>query len=32
MMGISGIPDMVRAWSAKTPGKAALIDGGRVVT
>ena len=23
---------MVRAWSGKTPNKAALIDGGRVVT
>jgi len=26
------LPDMVRAWSGKTPNKAALIDGGRVVT
>jgi acyl-CoA synthetase (AMP-forming)/AMP-acid ligase II len=31
-LGISGIPDMARAWSAETPDKAALIDGGRVVT
>jgi acyl-CoA synthetase (AMP-forming)/AMP-acid ligase II len=23
------LPDMVRAWSGKTPNKAALIDGGR---
>jgi acyl-CoA synthetase (AMP-forming)/AMP-acid ligase II len=30
--GISGIPDMARHWSGKTPDKAALIDGGRVVT
>jgi acyl-CoA synthetase (AMP-forming)/AMP-acid ligase II len=29
---ISGVPDMVRVWSAKTPDKTALIDGGRVVT
>jgi acyl-CoA synthetase (AMP-forming)/AMP-acid ligase II len=30
--GISSVPDMARVWSGKTPGKAALIDGGRVVT
>jgi acyl-CoA synthetase (AMP-forming)/AMP-acid ligase II len=30
--GISCIPDMARVWSGKTPEKAALIDGGRVVT
>jgi acyl-CoA synthetase (AMP-forming)/AMP-acid ligase II len=30
--GISGVPDMARVWSSKTPDKAALIDGGRVVT
>ena len=30
--GISCIPDMARVWAGKTPGKAALIDGGRVVT
>ena len=30
--GISCIPDMARAWSVKTPDKAALIDGDRVVT
>jgi acyl-CoA synthetase (AMP-forming)/AMP-acid ligase II len=30
--GISCVPDMARVWSSKTPGKAALIDGGRVVT
>jgi acyl-CoA synthetase (AMP-forming)/AMP-acid ligase II len=30
--GICCIPDMSRHWSAKTPDKAALIDGGRIVT
>jgi acyl-CoA synthetase (AMP-forming)/AMP-acid ligase II len=30
--GISCIPDMARVWAGKTPGNAALIDGGRVVT
>ena len=30
--GISGIPDMARVWSGKTPDKAALIDTDRVVT
>jgi acyl-CoA synthetase (AMP-forming)/AMP-acid ligase II len=30
--GISCVPDMARVWSGKTPDKAALIDGGRVVT
>jgi acyl-CoA synthetase (AMP-forming)/AMP-acid ligase II len=30
--GISSVPDMARVWSTKTPGKAALIDGGRVLT
>jgi acyl-CoA synthetase (AMP-forming)/AMP-acid ligase II len=30
--GISCIPDMARAWSSKTPDKAALIDPERVVT
>ena len=30
--GISCIPDMARHWSDKTPDKAALIDGGRIVT
>src|SRR6516225_3203238 len=30
--GISSVPDMARVWSSKTPEKAALIDGGRVVT
>jgi non-ribosomal peptide synthetase component F len=30
--GISSVPDMARVWSSKTPDKAALIDGGRVVT
>jgi acyl-CoA synthetase (AMP-forming)/AMP-acid ligase II len=29
---IGSVPDMARVWSSKTPGKAALIDGGRVVT
>jgi acyl-CoA synthetase (AMP-forming)/AMP-acid ligase II len=29
---ISSVPDMARVWSSKTPDKAALIDGGRVVT
>jgi acyl-CoA synthetase (AMP-forming)/AMP-acid ligase II len=32
MPGISNVPDMARVWSSKTPDKAALIDGGRVVT
>jgi acyl-CoA synthetase (AMP-forming)/AMP-acid ligase II len=32
LSGISGVPDMARVWSSKTPGKAALIDGGRVVS
>jgi acyl-CoA synthetase (AMP-forming)/AMP-acid ligase II len=31
-LGIRCVPDMARAWSAKTPDKAALIDGGRVVS
>jgi acyl-CoA synthetase (AMP-forming)/AMP-acid ligase II len=30
--GISSVPDMVRVWSDRTPDKAALIDGERVVT
>jgi acyl-CoA synthetase (AMP-forming)/AMP-acid ligase II len=30
--GVRCLPDMVRVWSGKTPDKAALIDGGRVVT
>ena len=30
--GIGCLPDMARAWSGKTPNKAALIDAGRVVT
>ncbi|MCV7301278.1 AMP-binding protein [Mycobacterium barrassiae] len=30
--GISCIPDMARAWSSKTPDKAALIDQDCVVT
>ena len=30
--GICCIPDMARHWSDKAPNKAALIDGGRVVT
>jgi acyl-CoA synthetase (AMP-forming)/AMP-acid ligase II len=30
--GICWLPDIVRVWSGKTPNKAALIDGGRVVT
>jgi non-ribosomal peptide synthetase component F len=30
--GIRCLPDMARVWSGKTPDKAALIDGGRVVT
>ena len=30
--GICCLPDIVRVWSGKTPNKAALIDGGRVVT
>jgi acyl-CoA synthetase (AMP-forming)/AMP-acid ligase II len=30
--GISSVPDMARVWSSKTPDKAALIDGGRVVS
>jgi len=30
--GICCLPDMARVWSGKTPNKAALIDGGRVVT
>src|ERR1700756_5410412 len=29
---ISGVPDMARVLSGKAPDKAALIDGGRVVT
>jgi acyl-CoA synthetase (AMP-forming)/AMP-acid ligase II len=29
---IRSVPDMVRVWCGKTPDKAALIDGGRVVT
>ena len=29
---IRSLPDMARVWSARTPNKAALIDGGRVVT
>jgi acyl-CoA synthetase (AMP-forming)/AMP-acid ligase II len=29
---ITCVPDMARVWSGKTPDKAALIDGGRVVT
>ena len=29
---IGCVPDMVRHWSSATPEKAALIDGGRVVT
>jgi acyl-CoA synthetase (AMP-forming)/AMP-acid ligase II len=30
--GIRCVPDIARVWSAKTPDRAALIDGGRVVT
>jgi acyl-CoA synthetase (AMP-forming)/AMP-acid ligase II len=30
--GVRCLPDMARVWSGKTPDKAALIDGGRVVT
>jgi acyl-CoA synthetase (AMP-forming)/AMP-acid ligase II len=30
--GIGSVPDMARIWSSRTPEKAALIDGGRVVT
>jgi long-chain acyl-CoA synthetase len=29
---IRSLPDMARVWSGRTPNKAALIDGGRVVT
>jgi acyl-CoA synthetase (AMP-forming)/AMP-acid ligase II len=29
---IHSLPDMARVWSGRTPNKAALIDGGRVVT
>jgi acyl-CoA synthetase (AMP-forming)/AMP-acid ligase II len=30
--GMGCVPDTVRHWSSETPNKAALIDGGRVVT
>jgi acyl-CoA synthetase (AMP-forming)/AMP-acid ligase II len=30
--GLSGVPDMARVWSTRIPDKAALLDGGRVVT
>jgi acyl-CoA synthetase (AMP-forming)/AMP-acid ligase II len=29
---IRNVPDMARMWCGKTPGKTALLDGGRVVT
>jgi len=29
---LRSVPDMARVWSGRTPNKAALLDGGRVVT